>query len=186
LEKQLKPQELADLFAFITLDKPPSDPQAKKLAGSQPIVPRSATDPGQFAEIIRDIAPQFNTKRAGKEGIAIVAEHAGREGVLRTTTPSRDRPCVLQGKIDVPAGKASRLVLVVSGEEKGAWNLTVRGNGSQLHAADVSDEQAPQWRTFTIDLTPLAGKPVDVELVQSADDGRPSAAYWAQIELISE
>jgi putative heme-binding domain-containing protein len=186
LEKQLKPQELADLFAFITLDKPPSDPSAKKLAGSQPIVPRAATDPQHFAEIIRDVAPQFNTKRAGKEGIAIVAEHAGREGVLRTTTPSRDRPCELKGKLDVPAGKASRLVLVVSGEEKGAWNLAVRGNGQHLYGAHVSDEQAPQWRTYTIDLTPLAGKSVDVELVQSADDGRPSAAYWAQIELVSE
>jgi putative heme-binding domain-containing protein len=31
LEKQLKPQELADLFAFITLDKHPSDPKAKRL-----------------------------------------------------------------------------------------------------------------------------------------------------------
>ena len=31
LEKQLKPQELADLFAFITLDKPPGDLAAKPL-----------------------------------------------------------------------------------------------------------------------------------------------------------
>jgi putative heme-binding domain-containing protein len=35
LEKQLKPQELADLFAYITLDKPPSDPQARRLPGAQ-------------------------------------------------------------------------------------------------------------------------------------------------------
>ena len=32
LEKQLKPQELADLFALLTLDKPPGDPTARKLA----------------------------------------------------------------------------------------------------------------------------------------------------------
>jgi len=35
LEKQLQPQELADLFAFITLDKPPGDPAAKPLPGAQ-------------------------------------------------------------------------------------------------------------------------------------------------------
>ncbi len=29
IEKQLKPQELADLFAYLVLDKPPSDPTAK-------------------------------------------------------------------------------------------------------------------------------------------------------------
>jgi putative heme-binding domain-containing protein len=31
LEKQLKPQEISDLFAYITLDKPPSDPTAKPI-----------------------------------------------------------------------------------------------------------------------------------------------------------
>jgi putative heme-binding domain-containing protein len=31
VEKQLKPQELVDLFAFITLDKPPEDPKARRI-----------------------------------------------------------------------------------------------------------------------------------------------------------
>jgi len=31
LEKQLQPQEIADLFAFITLDKHPDDPQARPI-----------------------------------------------------------------------------------------------------------------------------------------------------------
>ena len=34
LEKQLKPQDIADLFAYITLDKHPSDPTAKRIAGA--------------------------------------------------------------------------------------------------------------------------------------------------------
>ena len=34
IEKQLKPQELADLFAFLVLDKPPSDPNARKIPGA--------------------------------------------------------------------------------------------------------------------------------------------------------
>src|SRR5262249_20622032 len=34
LEKQLKPQEIADLFAYLVLDKPPSDPAAKKIPGT--------------------------------------------------------------------------------------------------------------------------------------------------------
>ena len=40
VEKQLKPQEIADLFAFLCLDKPPSDRSAKALPGAGPIVPR--------------------------------------------------------------------------------------------------------------------------------------------------
>jgi putative heme-binding domain-containing protein len=34
LEKQLKPQEIADLFAFLCLDRPPSDPRARKIPGA--------------------------------------------------------------------------------------------------------------------------------------------------------
>ncbi len=34
VEKQLKPQEIADLFAFLTLDKPPTDPTARKIQGA--------------------------------------------------------------------------------------------------------------------------------------------------------
>jgi putative heme-binding domain-containing protein len=34
VEKQLKPQEIADLFAFLTLDRPPDDPKAKKIPGT--------------------------------------------------------------------------------------------------------------------------------------------------------
>jgi putative membrane-bound dehydrogenase-like protein len=34
IEKQLKPQEIADLFAFLVLDKPPGDPTARKIPGA--------------------------------------------------------------------------------------------------------------------------------------------------------
>lgn len=34
LEKQFTPQELADLFALLTLDRPPSDPKARRIPGS--------------------------------------------------------------------------------------------------------------------------------------------------------
>jgi putative heme-binding domain-containing protein len=37
VEKQLAPQEIADLFAFLCLDKPPTDPAAKPLPGAGPI-----------------------------------------------------------------------------------------------------------------------------------------------------
>ena len=39
VEKQLKPQELADLFAFLALDKPPSDPAARRLFSTDERVP---------------------------------------------------------------------------------------------------------------------------------------------------
>ena len=42
VEKQLKPQEIADLFAYLTLDRPPGDPKARRVPGAEelPAVPR--------------------------------------------------------------------------------------------------------------------------------------------------
>jgi putative heme-binding domain-containing protein len=40
IEKQLAPQEIADLFAFLCLDRPPSDPAARPLPGAGPIARR--------------------------------------------------------------------------------------------------------------------------------------------------
>jgi putative membrane-bound dehydrogenase-like protein len=34
IEKQLKPKEIADLFEFLTLDKPPHDPSARRIPGT--------------------------------------------------------------------------------------------------------------------------------------------------------
>jgi hypothetical protein len=38
LEKQVTPQEIADLFAYITLDRPPSDPGTKPIPGAEDLV----------------------------------------------------------------------------------------------------------------------------------------------------
>ena len=40
IENQLSPGEIADLFAFLCLDKPPEDPTARRLPGAGPIARR--------------------------------------------------------------------------------------------------------------------------------------------------
>jgi putative heme-binding domain-containing protein len=34
VERQLSPQEIVDLFAYLVLDRPPGDPAAKKIPGA--------------------------------------------------------------------------------------------------------------------------------------------------------
>ena len=41
IEKQFMPQEIVDLFAFLCLDKPPTDAGARPLAGAGPLLPPS-------------------------------------------------------------------------------------------------------------------------------------------------
>jgi putative heme-binding domain-containing protein len=187
LEKQLKPQELADLFALLTLDKPPADPTAKKLPGSRAIVPRQTSDPAGFAELVQEVAAGFTVSKVGKEGLAIVAEHAGREGVLRTVPLNRENPCVFRRAIDVPKDKRTRLILSVSHEPHRGWNLIVNAGGKRLHQSLVGGETAEAaWRTVSLDLAALAGGNVTLELMHASHGGKPEAAYWGQIEIVSD
>jgi len=187
LEKQLKLAELSDLFALLTLDKPPTDPTAKRLPGSQPIEPRETSDPAQFAELVGQVAPGFNTRKAGKPGVAIVAEHAGRVGVLRTHPASSIEPCVLRRSVDVPEGKQTRLVLAVAPAASGVWTLVVNANGERLHEGRVGDgASTAAWQTVTLDLSRYTGKKLQLELLHGAVTGKPDAAYWGQVEIISQ
>jgi hypothetical protein len=186
LEKQLKPQELADLFALLTLDKPPSDASAKKLPGAQPVVPRETSNPAQFSELVQLIAAGFSTSKVGKAGLAIVEEHLGRQGVLRTCPVSRQEPCVLRAVVEVPKDKQTRLVLSVSHDPRGAWNLTVNAGGKRLHNSLIGPGTAPGWQTISLDLSSLAGRKVSFELLNATQSGKFDSAYWSQVEFISE
>jgi putative heme-binding domain-containing protein len=185
VEKQLKPQELADLFALLTLDKPPGDPTARRLPGSRKIVPRETNDPTGSRELVEEVAPGFTTNKVGKQSLAILGEHFGREGVLRTWPVSRHEPCVLKRMVEVPKDKQTRLVLCVSHEPRGGWLLTVKADGRPLYESRVEGRKAA-WRTIALDLTPLAGSRVSLQLIHAARDESPAAAYWSQVEIISE
>jgi len=187
LEKQLKPQELADLFAVLTLDKPYTDPAARKLPGSQPVVPRKVTDPARFAELVQEVAPGFTIGKAGKGGLEIVAQHAGREGALLVRPVSRQEPCVLRGTFTIPAGRRTRLVLSLSHEAQRAWKLIAKADGGVLAESVVGqDKPEPEWRIVSLDLTPLAGRSVQLEVAVGAAGDTLGAAFIGQAELFSE
>lgn len=112
MEKQLKPQEIADLFAFITLDRPPSDPQAKPIPGAR-ARNRGAQMTQAYRTLVSEVLPGFTTDKSGEEGVGLVAEHRGRFGVLRTHPVSRTEPCVLYRKVEIPKEKKAKLLLAV-------------------------------------------------------------------------
>lgn len=187
LETQLKPDEIRDLFALLTLDRPPSDPEAKQLPGVREPLPRASTDPTQFASILGEVAPGFTTDAVGEGGVALLAEHAGRKAVVRTHPVSREKSCTLARTIDVPAGKKTQLEIDVSHDPRGDWRLAVRVNGQQTQAADVSSKSCRNgWQSLSVDLTPFAGQTVTVELDNAATAWNYEFAYWGRVDLMSE
>ncbi len=187
LEKQLTPQEIIDLFAFITLDKHPKDPSAKRLPGVSAVSPRNSLNPADFASMIAEILPGFSTTASGELGLGLLAQHLGRDNVLRTHPVTRDKPCVLTTKLTPPADKKTKLILDVAHDARGDWRLLVLGNGQRMADEMISKETCSKgWRTLTIDLTKFAGQELKLDLVNQANDWSNEFAYWGGVQLLTD
>jgi putative heme-binding domain-containing protein len=189
LERQLTPQEIVDLFAYLTLDKPPSDPTARRLPGVYDVAPRESTNSGDFAGIVQEVAPGITQVTSGEGGVALLKEHKGRPGVVRTHPVSRDRPAELSGKFAIPAGKKSTLIVEVSHDPRGDWRLVVAaGSGGRIIDEMVSKATCGPdgWATFTADLTKFAGQEVQLRLWNQANDWNYEFGYWGSVRVVSE
>lgn len=188
LERQLSSQEIADLFAFLTLDKPPSDPSAKRLPGVYEIIPRQATQPAEFAAVFQEVAPGFTEVTSGEGGVALLAEHMGRKGVVRTHPVSRDQPAEMGGRFALPAGKTSTLIIEVAHDPHGDWRLVVAaGNSGRLLDEMISRETCRNgWATFRVDLSRYAGQEIPIRMWNQANDWYYEFAYWGRVQVVSE
>jgi putative heme-binding domain-containing protein len=187
LEKQLSQQEIVDLFAFITLDKHPSDKTAKRLPGVTAVTPRQSTNAAEFPALVAEILPGFTTSASGVDGVALLNNHFGRDSVLRTHPVNRDASCVLTQKLAVPAGKKTKVIVDVAHDPRGDWRLVIRGNGERLADEMISKETCKDgWRTITADLTKFAGSEVKLDLLNQANDWSFEFGYWGSARIVSE
>jgi hypothetical protein len=187
LEKQLQPQELADLFAFLSMDRPPGDPQARSIPGVREVAPRATTDPAKLGDVVDDFAPGFSTSASGEGGVAVLKEHLGRSAVLRTHPVDPKTPCILRTRVEIPKDRKTRLVLDISHDRRGDWQLVVRADGKVLRQAAIGPESTRGgWTELAVDLTPYAGRTVNLELLNQANGWNWEFGYWGRIEIISE
>jgi len=187
LEKQLSQQEIIDLFAFITLDKHPSDPSARRLPGVTQVAPRESLNPAEFPSLVGEVLPNFTTSESGELGIGLLSEFRGHDNVLRTHPVNRDKPCVLSTTLKPPADKKTKLILDVSHDPRGDWRLVVRGNGQRMADEMISKETCKEgWRTITVDLSKFAGQDLKLDLVNQANDWSWEFGYWGAARIVSE
>ena len=93
---------------------------------------------------------------------------------------------MLRSTVEVPKEKRTRLVLSVSHEPQGEWNLTVNAGGNRLHHSLIGPASSAGWQAISLDLSSLAGKTVNLELLNATQSGKLDSAYWGQVEIISE
>jgi hypothetical protein len=167
------PEEMAQI-------KPPAE-KPKGGQGNQAVDIKAA---------VEKFAPGWSVAKCGPDmSPGLREEWGGRKNVLMTHPLSESTGCVLSKKIDVPAGKKTVLHLVVTNDPRGDFDLIVRADGKdflkktvKVNAGDVTDK----WLTEDLDLSPLAGKTVTVEIVNQATGWQFEAAYFAEIKITSE
>lgn len=187
LEKQLSQQEIVDLFAFITLDKHPSDSTAKQLPGVKQVAFRETTNPAEFPALIGEVLPGFATSESGELGVGLLPEFRGHDNVIRTHPVTRDKPCILSTMLIPPKDKKTTLILDVSHDPRGDWRLVIRGNGQRMADEMISKETTSNgWRTINVDLSKFAGQELKLDLVNQANDWSWEFGYWGSARIIVE
>jgi len=148
----------------------------------------TATAGRDLSEAISKFAPGWKAAKCGDDmSPGLRAEWAGKKNVLMTHPLNRTVGCVLSKKVKIPAGKKTRLQLVVGHHPDGDWTLLVKANGKELLKRTVGKETAEKgWMQTDVDLSDYAGKEIKLELVNYASDWQWEAGYWAGIELISK
>jgi putative heme-binding domain-containing protein len=180
LEKQLTPPELSDLFAYLVLDRPPTDREAKYLPGT-PI-----DDSPKWKDAMAKFAPGWAAYDMGEHGAAPLEEHRGRKQVLQTHPLDQATPAMLRRVIDVPTSKKTALKFAVSHHEKGDWKLIVRAGGKALHEAVVGPDSVKSgWTDVSVDLSEFAGQKVAIELLNVPTGWSWEFAYWQGIGIES-
>ncbi len=95
---------------------------------------------------------------------------------------------MLKSSVDIPSGKRTQLVLSVSHDPRGDWQLFIRAGGKTLHETLVNkDSTGPDgWADLTIDMTQFAGRRIDLELHNHPNNWSNEHAYWGGVRVVSE
>jgi hypothetical protein len=115
-----------------------------------------------------------------------LCEHNGKSNIFLTHPKDRQTGAVVSTTAAIPAGKQTRLHIVVGHHPEGDFDLILRVNGQESLRQPIGKATSDQgWVTIDHDLTSLAGQTVKLELVNQPTGWMCEAAYWAAIELIS-
>jgi len=105
--------------------------------------------------------------------------------VVRTHPVNRQTPCVLRSQVEVPKTAKPRLLVAVSHDPRGDWQLIVKANGQKLHESDIGPRTTRDgWADLQIDFSRFAGQRVTVELENRPTGWEWEHAYWGGVEIV--
>ena len=111
----------------------------------------------------------------------------GKQNVFVTHPLNPETGCTLWRTLEVPAGKKTVLNLVVGHHEQGDWILLVKVNDREVLRQSVGRSTTQNgWLPVRLDLSDYAGQNIKLDLVNQPSDWAYEAAYWAEINIVSQ
>ncbi len=150
--------------------------------------PKSNPKPNpRWQQTIQEVAPGFVVRDVGEGGVVRHESFRNATGV-QTHPLNRKTPCGLFREFEVPKEMKTRLTMRVSHHPHGDWQLRVLVSDKVLAdqiigAQTVGDKD---WLEVNIDLTPFAGKKIQLTIENRANDWNNEWAYWNRVAIVSE
>lgn len=111
-------------------------------------------------------------------------EFAGKRNVLMTHPFNGEKAAAITRAFVVPAGQQTSVQFNVAAHDQGDWELRVFANDQLLKKMSV-DKDGERWKTVSVDLTPFAGKEVNLRLENAASGWNFEFGYWNDIRILS-
>ncbi|MCH2179889.1 MAG: c-type cytochrome [Mariniblastus sp.] len=145
-------------------------------------------NPAQGNRSINKVAPGFQIKGSGEGGVVLHNSFRNRRAV-QTHPVDRDTPCILYSTdYDIPEGKTTTMNLRVSHHPHGDWQMRVFVDGEVVADRLVASKTVgkDEWLNVSIDLSPFAGKRVNLWIENRANGWKNEWAYWNRVNIVSE
>jgi hypothetical protein len=93
----------------------------------------------------------------------------------------------LRTTLQIPADKRARLLLDVSHDPRGDWQLVVRaGDKSLLNTTIGPKSTTAGWAHFEVDLAPVLGQKAELEILNQPNNWSFEYAYWGRVQIVVE
>ncbi len=162
---------------LVSGDLPPAQHENHQKAGPAPETAQ---------KLMQRIAPGFQIRDVGEQGVLPQPEFRN-EFAVQTHPLSQNMPCVISRHLDVPKDNTTTLRIRTSYHPHGNWQLRVLANEEVIHDQIVGYETVKsEWLDLEIDLTRFAGKHLDLEIENRANDWSWEFAFWGSIKVVSE
>ena len=137
----------------------------------------------KWQRLIQQAAPKFSINGSGVGGV-VRFDSFRNKPATRTHPIKRGVPSVLSRKLKIEDDKKTVLRATVSHHPHGDWELRVKVNGKIISSKEVSSKTvSDEWLTHEVDLSPYAGKEINLQLENQPTDWRNEWGYWHEIKV---